>query len=62
MNNIKKLLPFLKPYWKLSVISLILLTTVLLIDLSIPRLIQKIIDQGVNDRAFAAAVRTGGWE
>jgi ATP-binding cassette subfamily B multidrug efflux pump len=48
MKHVKKLLPFLKPYWKLAVISLVLLTTVLVIDLSIPRLIQRIIDQGVN--------------
>jgi ATP-binding cassette subfamily B multidrug efflux pump len=58
MNNIKKLLPFLKPYWKLSVISLILLTTVLLIDLSIPRLIQQIIDQGVNQHNMNVVLQT----
>jgi ATP-binding cassette subfamily B multidrug efflux pump len=58
MKHIKKLLPFLKPYWKLAVVSLILLTIVLVIDLSIPRLIQKIIDQGVNAQDMQVVLRT----
>ena len=58
MNHIKKLLHFVKPYWKLSVISLILLTAVVLIDLSIPRLIQEIIDQGVNQNNVKVVLQT----
>ena len=38
---------FVKPYWKWSITSLILLTLVVLMDLAIPRLIQRIIDQGI---------------
>ena len=48
MNHLKKLLPFIYPYWQLAVLSLVLLTTVVFIDLAIPRLIQQIIDKGVN--------------
>ena len=48
MKDIRKLLHFVKPYWKLSVLSLVLLTLVLFFDLSIPRLIQQIIDQGIK--------------
>ncbi len=58
MKHIQKLLPFLKPYWELAVISLALLATVLLIDLSIPRLIQRIIDQGVNQQNMSVVLQT----
>ena len=48
MKHIRKLFPFIKPYRKWSILSLILLTFVVLIDLAIPRLIQRVIDQGIN--------------
>ncbi|MCX6080567.1 MAG: ABC transporter ATP-binding protein [Chloroflexi bacterium] len=47
MKNIYKLLPFVRPYWKRSAAALILLTTLVFLDLSLPRLIQMIIDQGI---------------
>jgi ATP-binding cassette subfamily B multidrug efflux pump len=47
MKQIFKLLPFIRPYWKRSVAALILLTTLVFLDLSIPRLIQRIIDEGI---------------
>lgn len=58
MRQIQKLLPFLKPYWLLAVISLVLLTAVLVIDLSIPRLIQRIIDMGVNQKDMQVVLQT----
>ncbi|MFN8381558.1 MAG: ABC transporter ATP-binding protein [Anaerolineales bacterium] len=48
MNHIKKLLHFVKPYWRRSLVSLVFLIAVIFIDLAIPRLIQRIIDQGIN--------------
>ena len=48
MKQIIKLLPFLRPYWKRSVAALVLLTSLVFLDLSIPRLIQRIIDQGIT--------------
>ncbi len=48
MNQILKLFPFVRPYWKRSVAALILLTSLVFLDLSIPRLIQRIIDQGIT--------------
>ena len=48
MNHIRKLLHFIKPYWKWSLVSLTLLLAVVLMDLAIPRLIQRVIDQGIN--------------
>lgn len=47
MNQLKKFYPFLKPYWFLSVVSLVLLTSQIFLDLAIPRLIQRIIDEGI---------------
>jgi ATP-binding cassette, subfamily B, multidrug efflux pump len=47
MNQILKLFPFIRPYWKRSVAALILLTSLVFFDLSIPRLVQRIIDQGI---------------
>jgi ATP-binding cassette, subfamily B, multidrug efflux pump len=48
MKHIRKLLHFIKPYWKWSLLSLALLVAVVLMDLAIPRLIQRVIDQGIN--------------
>ncbi len=47
MNQVFKLLHFLRPYWKKSILSLILLVIVVVLDLAIPRLVQRIIDQGI---------------
>jgi ATP-binding cassette, subfamily B, multidrug efflux pump len=48
MIHIRKLLRFARPYWRRSLAALVLLLAVVAIDLSIPRLIQRIIDQGIN--------------
>jgi ATP-binding cassette subfamily B protein len=56
MKQIRKLLPFIKPYWKNALLALTLLTSLVFLDLAIPRLIQRIIDQGItpNDQAVVA--------
>jgi ATP-binding cassette, subfamily B, multidrug efflux pump len=58
MKEIRKLFPFLKPYYRLAIYSLVLLTLVLFIDLAIPRLIQKIIDDGVNAGNLTVVYKT----
>jgi len=58
MKHIRKLFHFIKPYWKWSVISLILLTGVVLMDLAIPRLIQRVIDQGINQNNKQVVINT----
>jgi ATP-binding cassette subfamily B protein len=58
MKHIRKLFPFIKPYWKWSVISLFLLTAVVLMDLAIPRLIQRVIDQGINQNNMQVVINT----
>lgn len=47
MNQVFKLFRFVRPYWKKSLLSLVLLVIVVILDLAIPRLVQRIIDQGI---------------
>jgi ATP-binding cassette subfamily B multidrug efflux pump len=49
MRQVFRLLGYIKPYWKKSVFSLVLLVIVVVLDLAIPRLVQRIIDQGILD-------------
>ncbi len=58
MEQLRKFLPFLKPYWWLSAVSLALLTAVVLMDLAIPRLVQTIIDDGINKQNMIVVVQT----
>ena len=58
MHPILKLLLFVRPYWKRAVIALILLATLVIFDLSVPRLIQKIIDQGITAHNQQVVIQT----
>jgi ATP-binding cassette subfamily B multidrug efflux pump len=58
MHNLLRLKPFVKPYWKQSLLSLVLLSSVVLIDLAIPRLIQRIIDQGIGGKDMQLVLQT----
>lgn len=58
MNHIKKLIHFVKPYWRRSLVSLVFLVLVIVIDLTIPRLIQRIIDQGINGNNMQVVTST----
>ena len=58
MNHIQKLLRFVKPYWRRSLVSLVFLLLVIAIDLTIPRLIQRIIDQGINGGDMQVVIST----
>jgi len=58
MKQVFKLFRFLKPYWKKSVISLVLLTAVVVMDLAIPRLVQRVIDQGIIGQNMRVVVNT----
>ena len=53
MRNIRRLLGFVRPYGQMAVLALLMLAMLVAMDLAIPRLIQRIIDQGIakNDRA-----------
>lgn len=58
MISIKKLLPLLKPYWLISLIALVLLVGAVIMELSIPRLIQRIVDQGITPKNMQVVVNT----
>ena len=58
MIHIRKILHFVKPYWKLSVLALVLLTFQVFMDLSIPRLIQQIIDNGIKQGDLNVVIQT----
>ena len=40
MNHVSKLTHFVRPYWRRALMALVLLTSLVFMDLSIPRLIQ----------------------
>lgn len=58
MNDILKLLRFVKPYWKRALLALFLLTSLVFMDLAIPRLIQRIIDQGIGHQDQQVVLQT----
>ena len=58
MREIRKVLTFVRPYWRRAVVALILLTTLVVLDLSIPRLIQRIIDDGILQDNQAVVIQT----
>ena len=61
MKHIRKLLSFVKPYWRRSLVSLVLLVAVIFMDLAIPRLIQRIIDQGITANDVQVVISTTLW-
>ena len=59
MHAVRKLSRFVRPYWRWATIALVLLTVLVFLDLSIPRLIQRIIDQGINQGNQQVVIQTG---
>ena len=58
MNKLKRLLKFVKPYQKEALGALFLLIAVIFVDLSLPRLIQRLIDKGVAAGDSAVILNT----
>jgi ATP-binding cassette, subfamily B, multidrug efflux pump len=58
MASVVKLLRFAKPYWLRSLCALLLLALLVVLDLSIPRLIQSLIDHGILAHDRGLVVRT----
>jgi ATP-binding cassette subfamily B protein len=59
MDSIKRLLPFLRPYWKLAVIGPLLMLVEVAMDLSQPRLMQRIVDVGIAQLDMDVVIQTG---
>ena len=58
MKQIAKLFPFLRPYRTASLTALALLAALIFFDLAIPRLIQRIIDQGIGGGNMGVVLQT----
>ncbi|MCJ7519541.1 MAG: ABC transporter ATP-binding protein/permease [Anaerolineaceae bacterium] len=58
MKKLLQLISYLKPYWKESVLSMVLLIATVFMDLAIPRLVQQIIDVGIAKADMQAVIST----
>jgi ATP-binding cassette subfamily B multidrug efflux pump len=58
MKKLLSLASFVKPYWKQSVAALALLVSVVAMDLAIPKLIQRIIDDGIAANNLKLIINT----
>jgi ATP-binding cassette subfamily B multidrug efflux pump len=61
MHHVLKLISFVRPYWKRALVALFLLTVLVFMDLAIPRLVQRIIDQGIQQKNQAVVISTALW-
>jgi ATP-binding cassette subfamily B protein len=59
MQDIIKLARFVRPYWRPAVAAFVLLTSLVFLDLAIPRLIQRIIDEGIAKQNQDIVIETG---
>jgi ATP-binding cassette subfamily B protein len=57
-KSLQTLLPFVKPYWRKALVALFLLTSLVVMDLAIPRLIQHLIDDGINQQDGMVVLQT----
>lgn len=58
MAHIRRLFVFVRPYWLPAILSLVTLTMLVFLDLAIPRLIQRIIDLGINQNDQQVVIQT----
>jgi ATP-binding cassette subfamily B protein len=58
MSDLRKIIKFVKPYWRRAVVSLILLVLLVFGDLAVPRLIEQIIDQGIKQKNLTIVLQT----
>lgn len=59
MQDIIKLARFVRPYWLSALAAFVLLTSLVFLDLAIPRLIQRIIDEGIAQQNQDIVIETG---
>jgi ATP-binding cassette subfamily B protein len=58
MKSLLRMFRFVRPYAGLSILSLLLIAGVVVADLAIPRLTQRVIDEGILQRDLGAIVTT----
>ncbi len=59
MQLIRRLLPYLRPYWKEALIAPFLMLLEVAMDLAQPRLMQQIVDVGIAQLDMGIVMRTG---
>jgi ATP-binding cassette, subfamily B, multidrug efflux pump len=58
MKSLQRMFRFVKPYQRNAILSMLLLTGVVASDLAIPRLTQRVIDQGIAQQDMGTIVST----
>jgi ATP-binding cassette subfamily B protein len=61
MRATRKLRIFLAPYWRSAVLAPLLMALEVAMDLMQPRLIERIVDQGIVPGNLQVVLATGGW-
>ena len=57
-GEVRRILHFAKPYWKRSALALTGLVIMVACDLAVPRLVEKIIDQGIEAKNMGVVRNT----
>lgn len=58
MNEIRKLFHFVKPYWRKALFAFLMLVAMVVLDLAIPRLVARVIDQGIRRKDMTVVLTT----
>ena len=59
MNAARKLSTYLKPYWRSAVLAPLLMLLEVSMDLMQPRMIQRIVDEGIANLDLGLVIETG---
>jgi len=58
MKSIRRLIRFVKPYWKAGLLALLALAAAALMELAIPLLVQRVIDKGIANQDTSVVLNT----
>lgn len=61
MNSALKLAKFVKPYWRWAILAPLLMMLEVTMDLMQPRMVQRIVDEGIAMLDLTVVVQTGLW-
>ncbi len=59
MSSFRKLLPYVKPYWKQALIAPLLMMMEVAMDLAQPQFVRRIVDIGIAQMQMSVIIRTG---
>ena len=60
MKSVLKLVRYLKPYWRWAALAPGLMVLEVAMDLLQPRMIQRIVDEGISKANMPVVIQTGG--